>query len=176
MQLKTDPILTWLPSLILFEDYKGLWDLYINALYKYFHQDFVASRPFYQGRPISVRFHPSHNGKGATFWHLVSEGNQESERIPDLRRCERIRWPRPIIESRDVTSVKAWDTFRPWKGQKQRRVNIALEDFSYIVILAENQRGFDLVTAYAVEKSYKRERLRQECETFLGQKKEGSAV
>lgn len=171
-----DEIPAWLPSLILFEDYKGVWDLYINAVYKHFQKDFVESRPFFQGRPISVRFHPSYDGKGATFWHLVSEGSQESERIPDLRRCERILWPRPIIESKGFMNVKVWDTTRPWRGQNQRRVNIALEDFSYIVVIAENQRGFDLVTAYVVEKSYKRDKLRRECEIFLGQKKEGSAV
>ncbi len=81
-----------------------------------------------------------------------------------------------MIESKSFMNVKIWDTFRPWRGQKQRRVNLALEDFSYIVIIAENPRGFDLVTAYAVERSYKREKLRQEFESFAGQKKEGSAV
>ncbi len=166
----------WLPSLILLEDCKGVWDFYINIVYKHFHQDFVESRPFFQGRSISVRYHPSFDGKGATFWHLISEGGLESERIPDLRRCERIRWPRSIIESKEFLNVKVWDTSRPWKGQKQRRVNLALEDFSYVVVLAENQRGFDLVTAYTVERSHRREKLKQEFDSFMRQKKEGSAV
>jgi hypothetical protein len=29
---------------------------------------------------------------------MIQEGRTEDERTPDLRRCERIRWPRPIIE------------------------------------------------------------------------------
>jgi hypothetical protein len=62
------------------------------------------------------------------------------------------------------------------KGQKQRRVNLAVEDFSYVVVIAENQRGFDLVTAYTVERGHKREKLRKEFGSFLEQKKEGSAV
>jgi hypothetical protein len=45
-----------------------------------------------------------------------------------------------------------------------------------IYCIAENQIGFDLVTAYTVERSHKREKLRREFESFLGQKKEGSAV
>jgi hypothetical protein len=171
-----DEIPAWLPSLILFEDHKGNWGLYINVVYKHFHKDFVESRPLFQGRPVFVNYHPAYEGKGVTFWHLISEGSLESERIPDLRRCERIRWPRPMMESKDFMNIKVWETSRPWKGQNQRRINLALEDFSYIVIIAEKSRGFDLVTAYAVEKSYKREKLKREFESFSGQKKQGSAV
>src|ERR1700734_3268653 len=103
-----DDITACLPSLILLEDYKGIWDLYINVVYKQFHKDFVESKPYFQRRPIFVRYHPSYDGKGVTFWHLVSEGDQESERIPDLRRCERICWPRSIIESKEFMNVKVW--------------------------------------------------------------------
>lgn len=166
----------WLPDLILFESYKGNWNAYVNAIYKHFHKDFVESRPSFQKFSIFARYHPPYEEKGATFWHLVSEGSQESERIPDLRRCERICWPRPIIENENSMEVKIWETIRAWKNQKQRRVNFALDNFSYIVVIAETRKGFDLVTAYHLEKSHRREKLRKEFEIFLEQKKEGSAV
>jgi hypothetical protein len=171
-----DEMPSWLPPLILLEDYKGNWNTYINAVYQHFHKDFVESRPSFQRVPVFARYHPPYDGKGATFWHLVSEGIQESERIPDLRRCERIPWPRPIIESKGFMEVKVWETIRSWKGLKQRRINFALDNFSYIVVIAESQKGFDLVTAYHVEKLQRREKLRKEFENFSGQKKEGSAV
>jgi len=171
-----DEIPAWLPDLILFENYKGNWNAYINAVYQCFHKDFVESKPSFQKVPVFARYHPSYEEKGATFWHLVSEGSQESERIPDLRRCERIRWPRPMIENGNSMEVKIWETIRPWKNQKQRRVNFALNNFSYIVVIAETRKGFDLVTAYHLEKAHRREKLRKEFEAFLRQKKEGSAV
>ena len=45
-------------------------------------------------------------GKGYAFWHVISEAPQsnnrnESERIPNLRRCERIRWIAWAIEQAD---------------------------------------------------------------------------
>ena len=166
----------WLPPLLLLENYSGIWKSYIDAVYQCFCQDFVVTRPFFENLPISVRYHPSHEQKGATFWHLVSEGNEETERTPDLRRCERIRWPRPIIEKCEAMDVRVWETMRPWKNQKQRRINFSLENFSYIVVIAETQRGFDLVTAYYIEKTSRKEKLKREFETFLKQKKEGSIV
>lgn len=171
-----DQIPTWLPDLILFEKYKGNWKAYIDAIYQHFHNDFVKSRPFFEKLPIFVRYQPCFEEKGVTFWHLISEGDQESERIPDLRRCERIQWPKPIIEKSHSEFVRMWETYRPWKGQQQRRINISIDNFSYIVVIAENRKGFDLVTAYCVEKAARREKLRKEFESFLRQKKEGSAV
>src|SRR4030066_170192 len=56
-------------------------------------------------------------GKEATFWHLISEGKSEKDRLPDLRRCERIRWPRPIIEHHDRLTIKFWGPER--KGGKR---------------------------------------------------------
>ena len=166
----------WLPDLILLESYKGNWSAYVSAVYGYFCHDFVESRPSFQRVPVHVRFHPSYEQKGATFWHLVSEGKQESERVPDLRRCERIRWPRAIIEHEGMVEVKIWETTRPWKGQKQRRVNFALNNFSYLVVIAETRNGFDLVTAYPLDKSHRRGKLRKEFEASFALKKEGSAV
>ncbi len=167
---------SWLPELILFENYKGNWDAYVDTIYQYFHADFIRNRTSFQRAPIFVRHHPSHDKKGATFWHLISEGDLESERTPDLRRCERIRWPKPIIESPNTINIRIWETVRPWKNQKQRRIIFAPDNFSYIVVIAETSRGFNLITAYCVEKPHQRQKLRKEFEAFSKQKKEGAAV
>src|SRR4030067_2263921 len=89
----------WLPPLVLFEDYEGNWDRYLDALYDYFRKDFLESKPSYRGVQLALKRHPAIKGKQATFWHLISEGSNEANRIPDMRRCERIRWRRPIIEN-----------------------------------------------------------------------------
>jgi len=78
-----------------------------------------------------------------------------------------------MIENVNSADVKIWETTRPWKNQKQRRVNFALNNFGYIVVIAETRKGFDLVTAYHLEKSHRREKLRKEFESFSRQKKRG---
>lgn len=171
-----DEVPYWLPDLILLETFNGKWNDYIDALYHQFYNDFVKDRPLYDNLPVFVRNQPTHEKKGATFWHLISEGSEESERLPDIRRCERISWPRALIEGGDIKEIKIWESFRPWKGQKQRRVMFSLKNFSYIVVLGETSKGYTLITAYPVEKSHQREKLKKEFEAISLQKKEGSAL
>lgn len=166
----------WLPKLLLLDNFQGDWERYLHSLYHCFYRDFIDSRPHFEHLPIFVRYHPAHQQKGATFWHLISEGAEESERTPDFRRCERICWPRPLIEQTNDEEVRVWETIRPWKNQQQRRINFGLNDFSYIVVIAETRRGFDLVTAYYVDRASRREKLKRECDAFIRQKKEGSAI
>lgn len=43
----------WLPPLVLFEDYGGNWDQYLNVLYKFFMEDFIGSPPTLKGMRIA---------------------------------------------------------------------------------------------------------------------------
>lgn len=76
-----------------------------------------------------------------------------------------------MIENVNSTEVRIWETIRPWKNQKQQRINFALNNFSYIFVIAETRKGFDLVTTYHLEKQHRREKLRREFESFSGQKR-----
>lgn len=151
-----------LPALVLLQHYGGEWTLYETALYEYFCQDFVTNRPDFRGRKLGLKRHPMEKDKEATFWHFISEGAVESERIPNLRRCERIRWPRPLIHDSESDYVKVWRQFR----NGEPRIAIAVIDFSYVVILAERsgQNGVYYLpwTAYCVEKDHQRLKLEKE--------------
>src|SRR5579864_1581771 len=139
-----------LPPLVLMETYQNNWQYYLEAIYEYFYQDFVISKPYFEGRRFSLKRLPIMQGKEATFWHLISEGEVENERLPDLRRCERIRWPHAIITASNLGIMKCWRSNR--KGQD--RIAIALEDFSYVVILADRGEYVLLWTAYCVEQEH----------------------
>jgi hypothetical protein len=94
-----DRAIDWLPPLILLEDFGGDWDRYMNELYSCFQQDYVFRLlPFFKGVRIGLKRHPIIDNKEATFWHLISSGKVEADRIPDIRRCERICWSRAVIE------------------------------------------------------------------------------
>ena len=91
-------MIAWLPELLNFEDYQNDWNIYFAAIYEAFINDFIKNKTFYGTEQIHLKKHPIIEGKEATFWHLISTGKKESERIPDLRRCERIKWPSSIIQ------------------------------------------------------------------------------
>jgi hypothetical protein len=49
-------------------------------------------------------------------------------------------------------------------------INFAPYNFSYIVVIAETQKGFDLVTVFFVKETYRKEKFRKEFESFSTKK------
>ena len=153
----------WLPPLVLFKDYGGDWDHYVSALYEYFKQDFVDSTPSFRGTQLALKRHPMAQGKEATFWHLISSGDSEEDRLPDLRRCERVRWPRPVIEHSDESGIKVWANRR----KRERRICIWFETVEYLVVLAVRKGYVLLWTAYPVTRSHRKKKLQAEYEAYI---------
>jgi hypothetical protein len=153
----------WLPELVLLEDYYGDWNFYLNALYNYFCQDFVRSKPIFMGVRLGLKRHPVLQGKEATFWHMISEGRVEEERIPDFRRCERIRWPRPIIEYSPNDNIKIWENRRG----SETRILLWLEEYDYLVILAKRKNFILPWTAYHIEYKSQRQKYQKEYEKYI---------
>ena len=161
--------LEWLPSIATLADYQGAWKDYLEAIYEHFHRDFVRSKPHYTGKRFALKRHPMVDQKEATFWHLISEGSIESERIPDLRRCERIRWPRIMIEAIGTDDVHVWRNVRG----RNHRILIAVDDFSYVVVLEDREDYVMLWTAYPVEHAHSRRKLAKECQNWKEQPRNG---
>jgi len=157
-----NPTPNWLPPLVLFNDYDGNWKNYLDAIYTWFKQDFINSKPLFQGRRLGLKRHPMAHGKEATFWHMIQQGDIEEDRMPDLRRCERIRWPRPIIEHDNDPAIKIW---RNRRGREER-VCLWFTQENYLVILAD--RGDYIIpwTAYLVERSHRQRKLQREYDEY----------
>lgn len=152
----------WLPPLVLFQNYGGDWTRYVEALYRYYKQDFVDSSCSFRGLRVERKRLPIEQRKEATFWHLISEGRREKDRLPDLRRCERIRWPRPIIEHADEPVIRVWEN----KRKRETRICIWFEDVEYLVVLALRKRYVLLWTAYPVTRSHTKRKLQKEYEAY----------
>ena len=148
----------WLPPLVLLETYSGDWDVYIEALYGFFKKDFVDSKPLFRGKLLALKRHPVIQSKEATFWHLLSEGKIEENRLPDLRRCERIRWPRPIIEHESESRIKVWEN----KRGHETRICLWLENREYLVVLAKRKGYILLWTVYPVIEKHRKRKLQRE--------------
>lgn len=161
----------WLPEFVEFDGNWNAFDDYVERVYAVFVADFVSRRPpEVNGTRISLRRHPEFQGKSFTFWHLVTEGNVEENRTPDVERCRRIGWPRPILER-----VADRQVLRVWKNRRgsDPRILIALPDFDYVIVLQERtdkqeQRKYCLLlTAYPVELEHRRRKLREEYEAWV---------
>jgi hypothetical protein len=157
----------WLPALVMLEKYGGDWQKYLDALYAYFKADFIDSRPTYDGKRMGLKRYPLSQGKEATFWHLISEGESEVDRVPDMRRCERIRWPRPVIEHSGEKAVKVWKNVR----NGETRICLWLESEEYLVVLAERKEHVLPWTAYMVARDHQKQKLQREFEEYWKKKR-----
>jgi hypothetical protein len=153
---------SWLPDLLLFENFGGNWDNYLTELYRHYTSDFIKTKPVYKGVRLAIKRHPLVQDKEATFWHIISEGNSEQDRIPDFRRCERVRWPKAVIEHADCPGIKIWKNTRG----SESGICIWFEEKSYLVILRERS-GYTLFwTAFPVEQEHRKRKLEKEYQVY----------
>jgi hypothetical protein len=135
----------------------------LDALYERFVVDFVQSKPCFRKHQLSLKRHPLSEGREATFWHMIAEGRDESNRTLDSDRCERISWVRAVIENANDPRVLVWENTRG----KERRICLWLEEQEYVVILAD-RRGYLLPwTAYTVTQPHRKRKFRKEYEQWV---------
>lgn len=152
------------PALIAFDEFNGDWRRYEDALYAVFLQDILRYDLRFRGAKVTARRNPEHERKWAGFWHLISEGRIEDDRLPDLRRCERLTWIRWIIENADSHAE-----IDVWENRRGRETNTLLwfqED--YLVVLSARAQNFLLKTAYCTERDHRIRKLRRERDSAYG--------
>jgi len=148
----------WLPAII---PYDGDWAAYLMLIYSKYEDDFVKTKPIFRGTCLAVKRHPKDRGLDATFWHLVERGT--GTRVLDFRRCERIPWPKPIVEHCDETCIKIWENER----NGEQRICIWYESEKYLVILAKRTGYILFWTAYIIEDAHTERKLRKEYEGYI---------
>ncbi len=154
----------WLPDLIVFSGKGFEIGEYFDFLYDYFKKDFIDEEPILKAKRVKIRSMPPSEGKEGMFWYLTHDhphGYTRDERwIPNLRRCERIRWIRALIEALEYGAEEVVYWYKQF-GREQR-LHIALEDFSYFVVLTERESYFVLWTAFPADRRTTVDRKRRE--------------
>ncbi|MCK6600345.1 MAG: hypothetical protein L6Q77_00835 [Bacteroidetes bacterium] len=151
------------PDLIFLTDYNGNIQEYFNAVYQIFESHFIKSNPHFKGIRVNTQKFPLEDGIHRTFYHITHEGNDEKNRLPDLRRMERIRYPRFIIESFNHPDFLVWKN----KRKNETRVLIFNQKENYLVVLGE-RKGYNLlVTAYLVDHEHTQKKLLAEYKTSI---------
>jgi len=155
-----------LPDIIELDEFGGDFESFYEAVYQIFRKDFVDSKPQYRGKKLRLKRHPLIDGKEYTFYHMTHKGDIEHDREPDLRRMERIPWPRPMIDNSEHSYLKVWRNTRRGKGGKKERILIFHEQESYLMILEDRKEYILPWTAYPVEYRNKKRRLLKEYEEY----------
>ncbi|KKP58643.1 MAG: Phage P1-like protein [Candidatus Moranbacteria bacterium GW2011_GWF1_34_10] len=156
-----------MPKLILLEDHDGNWEIYFEKVFGIFKKDFMAGNLKCNGINVIYIHNPEYKGKPFSFWHLISEGKIEDQRLPEIRRCERIGWPKAIIENSNDNSVKAWVVKRHnRKGKNQNRLCLCFGEWEYLVVLTVRKNLYVLCTAYPITFERRKYQLRKEYEEF----------
>ena len=146
----------WLPSLEYFSDYNNDWSSYESALYDIFKTDFIDSHPSYKNLRVNVKRYPIEYNKEEAFFHTTCKDySNNGDRVPDFRRCERVRWIRAFIENYDcdVSKCEACDGVKVWNEpyKSKTRVHLLLEEERYIVVLEKRENYYLLITAFYLD-------------------------
>ena len=161
-----------IPPLLQWDGQANTWKKYIEEVFSAFYDDFIKTQPQFHGYWVRCYQQPTYDGKEGGFWHCVTFGEThrepEQNRQPDLRRCERIRWPRFIIEHVDSGDFRIdyWTKVHVTSRGQQTRHYLWLQE-EYVVVLEENRRPgkstiFYLVTAYVTDQKRTMDRFHKE--------------
>ena len=147
----------WLPEMVRLSNYDGDAEKYLDAVFAVFYRDFIMSQPKYEGKWVRCRRDPIVDGKEAGFWHCVSEGPDEATRTLAFERCERIAWIRYVIEHARDRKVDVWSRSK----RRDRRCYLWCDE-SYLVVLGERKRHYQLITAFCTDREHTKRKLRRE--------------
>lgn len=155
-----------LPELVELSQYGGDFHTYLEAVYECFKQDFIHNRPVFRGTRLGLKKHPLFQDKEATFWHMTSEGQDEANRLPDLRRLERIKWPASMINGSEHPYLKVW------KNTRGNKTNILIyhEGEDFLVVLRKAKDYILPWTAYLVTYKARKEKLLEEYNAYIKSK------
>lgn len=147
-----------LPDLIKLENFGDDFQLFEEEVYKAFKECFIDNRPSYRGCRVGLKRMPLRNGREATYYHMVTEGEDENNRSFAKDRMERIRWPAFIIDNSTDNVLYVWNNIR--SGQ----LNILMYHHkeSYLVVLRIRKDYLLPWTAYPVTKKHTRDKLLKE--------------
>lgn len=155
-----------LPELLLLEDYGGNFERFIQAVYAVFQRDFVKYKTKFRGEELQLKWHPIYQDKAYTFYHMTHKGEDEQNREPDLRRCERMPWAKPVIENCDAWNLKIWPQIR--KGSNRLCIWLDLEEEPDYVIILDVRKDYKLLwTAFVLEYEHEKRKKQKEYEEWL---------
>jgi hypothetical protein len=138
------PLITELP------DYNGNWNEYLEGIYSIFRNDFIDNTVLWNSKPVRIFLEKQYQEKERSFWHIISKGKDDSNREPDLRRCERISWVKELLMecTEECEDLLIWIKYHA--KSKKNRTYIWCKEVNYMVVIEERKANYQLITAFVV--------------------------
>lgn len=137
----------------LFDFSSGDWDSYYDDVYTIFYNDFVISSPIFNNKSVYIKKKPMVGNKEQCFFHITNyEDYTINDRVPDFRRCERIKWVKKFIinyfcdQHYDCSGIHNW--VQPFMNKN--RIYIFSETNRFLVVLEERDKYYLLITAFYI--------------------------
>ena len=154
------------PNLIYLEDFNGNFNLYFKEVYSIFKEHFMLSMPNFKGLKVSAPRYPEVDGVCRTFYHITHHGVDEQNRTPDLRRMERIRFPRFKIENHPHHDLLVWEK----QIGSDIRIHILNMNQSYLLVLNKRKDYLMLWTAFYINQNHTLRKKLKEYEVYKNTK------
>ena len=158
-----------LPNLVLLSDYQA--SDYLEKIYKIFVDEVVNGNLSFLGLRITCPYHPPFDNKHFSFWHLISEKNQtnqEKDRVPDMRRCERIKWISCVIKNADnKEKIWCWEKLIKTTRGYNEHIHLYLHQERYLVVLRRKNNRLEIVTTFVVTSDLIHNKKSEEKELYL---------
>lgn len=151
------------PDLIFLDEFSGDFSSYFNAVYKIYSDDFLKGNPKYQGQKVTAPRYPEVDGLSRTFYHITHEGADESNRLPDMRRMERIRFPKFKINKLPHTELLVWEK----NIKRDIRIHILNKKEKYLLVLNKRNGYVMLWTAFYIEQNHTMRKKIKEYEAYI---------
>lgn len=138
-------------------DFQGNWQDYEDRLINYFNEQLYNMKLMYKNQKISLKRNPEFKNIPGSFYHLtcknINYNSSEEEREPDLRRCERLHWIKPIVEANHFESYCPNNCVRIYEKRHNGddTINFLFEEGRYLVVLAKRNGYLLLKTAFYIE-------------------------
>ena len=141
-----------LPTKLEASMFLGDMNAYKEALYKIFRRDFIDQELFHGSKRVDIIHERFFENKERSFWHIISEGDEDYSRTPISWRAETLSWARVLIsEDGTCSEYKKWIKYHD--KTKRNRVYIWCVAANYMVILEDRGLFYKLITAYPVNEN-----------------------
>ncbi len=146
-----------LPSKLTDDLFHSDVEKYKEALYKVFKRDFVDGDVAFDGKKVDIIHEKFYEGKERSFWHIISEGEEDTSRTPISWRAEVLPLIKPLLQDQN----KDCEHFLLWKKYhdktKKDRYYIWCTAVDIMIVLEDRKNYYKLITAYPVL-DYKKKR------------------
>ncbi len=147
-------------------EFHGDWSSYVEELYDIYLDDIVNNSSLrFDSLPIRTRFKPLTDNKGYGFWHIISDGEEEDDRVPDMRRCECLPWVSHCISK----ALRPPAPIHWWKNKRGTNTHIIIlsEVEGFVVVLAQ-RKGYNLLKTAYFPTSYRLKSMKKERDKYWG--------